>query len=78
MFPQIARFTDLGLLLLRQMEDFRSSFALHARGRPGLWLHQPKDSLSVLVAHIRLCEDSGQYHRPIDSSPSFWLNHNCP
>ena len=56
MFPQLAHFTDLGLLLPRRIEDFRSSFALHARGRPALRLHQPKVSLSVLVAHIRLCK----------------------
>ena len=47
-------------------------------GRLGLGVHQPKVWLSVIAANIGLCKGIGQYHRLIDSSPSFWLNCNCP
>jgi len=52
---------------------------LFLRGTPGLlWLHQPKVCLVCSAANIGVCEAIGQYHRLIDSSPPFWLNHNCP
>jgi hypothetical protein len=50
-----------------------SSLAFVPRTRP------PPETSAIPVQALvaRLMEGIDQYHRPIDSSPRFWLNLNC-